>query len=199
MADKVVETLRETNRFRNKRLANRIEKERNRKVFGGKEYQEMVSNQNKAYKLFLRLIDKDSRERLKALDDTIESIATQIHKESGWWMTQEGFMFRDNFQNMDDPEFRSFDTYRIYRGENGYSVTPEKPYNHYYATLHAEEERFYKKYEEKLRILHEALTEKERIMAGEYTVEDEANLPLCKEITAYLGYTPEKLQKKGKK
>ena len=193
MESDLVKRLRDTNNLSNSMLARSIEKTDS--YYSRKD----IKNRKKAYKLFLKLIDPKTSERLTELDTEIDLITDVIYDETGWWRTSDGFMYEDNFKNMHDPEFRSFDTFRVYRNEDGYYINTGEPYNSYFAYIQDKEYRFFEKYKSSLGALHEALTEKEQIMYGKYQVQDKSNKELCAQIALYLGYKKEEKDNKKNK
>ena len=195
MESKIVEKLRETKTLSNKILAYNIEKVNHSFVYGRKQARQSFKNDDRAYQLFLGLIDPESSERLRKYDEIIKQLEEKIHRESGWWRTSTGLMYQDNFQNMHDPEFRTFDTYTIHRNDFGYYVSSEKPFNSYFAMIRSKEIEFFERYEEVLKELHTALSIKESIMSGNYFVQDPKNEELCREISIYLGYKVKDLGK----
>ncbi len=200
MSSNIVEELRKYKSIKAKLLANSIDKRQKSNTFRiPKDVYIENKNRLNAYKLFLKLLCETDKEKLLKLDDTINSISSYISESSGWWMTdRDGFMYEDNYQNMSDPEFRTFDTYRIYRNEDGYYVSQKEPFNSYFAKIKSDEIAFYNKYKDKLEILHNALSTKENIMFGNYELKSENDRNLTEEITKYLGYEKKEKVKKYK-
>jgi len=200
MESRIVEELRKTRSISNRLLANRIDKRQKSNTFRiPKDAYIEIKNSEKAYKLFLKLLTQEDRKKIMELDKIIDSIEVYISEKSGWWMTgRTGFMFEDNFVNMHDHEFRSFDTYRIYRNEDGFYVSNEEPFNSYFASIREREIAFYEKYKDKLEILHNALSSREEMFLGNYHLQDEDDRALAEEIVKFLGYKKEEKVKKYK-
>ena len=155
-------------------------------------------NKHKAYSLLLKLVDKETRKHIRELDKQILALEKKIHKETGWFMTSEGhFRLYDNFQNMHDPEFRTFDTFTVYRGTHGYSITSQKPYNWYFDYLRRTEFEFIQKHEEELKLMAHLLLEKENILIhGSSHLVNPEDYSLCQQICQYLGYTSQEQAKR---
>ena len=197
----IVEKLRETKSLRNKLLAAAIERRQQSNTFRIPQDIEIErKNEQKAYSLLKRLVTPDVKEQLIELDETIEGIKSDIYETTGWWMTgRTGFMYEDNFQNMHDHEFRSWDTYRLYRDEEGYYVSEKQPFNSYFASLKMKEHEFLEEHKEELKVLHKTLSTKEELLGGNIPLKDEKNRELIQEIVDYLGYKKEEKQKEKTK
>lgn len=197
MESNIVQELKNTGNIRNLWLAESIRKRQESMTISYREALIDIKNEEKAYKLFVKLLSNDSKEELTMLDIVIDHVKGMIYDESGWWMTgRDGFRYEDNHINMRDPEFRTWDTYRIYRGEDGFYVPTDEPFNPYFAKIREKEQRFFDRYEEDLELLHSVLTTKENFMSGDYELKDEKNRVLASEISKFLGY---KIEGKGKK
>ena len=177
--------------IKEKLLARRLKKQGELTKYGHREFKYMNKTDDKLYATFLRLVDDSTKERLIYLDTAIEKIETTIYKKSGWWRTSDGFTLEDNFTNMHDPEFRSWDTYTIYRTEDGYTVRTDKPFNGYFEYIRRKEIEFFNKFKDLLQQLHLLLKEKEMIMRGSYKLKDESNRELTTNISILLGYKKE--------
>lgn len=197
MKSNIVEELRKTKNPFNLFLARSIEKRENSTSFRvPQDIWINAKNEDKAYSLFKRLIVKDSKDRLEELDNTISSVSHDIREKTGWWRTgNSGFRYEDNYINMSDPEFRSFDTYQIYRNENGYYTSSEEPFNSYFARIKMTEEKFLEKNYDKLQLIHEALSEKENMLAGDIPLQNEKNRQLVNEILVFLRYRSNEKEK----
>ena len=197
MESKIVEELRKTYNPFNRILATSIERRANSNIFRiPKDVYIEELNRRKAYSLLKRMVTKDTKVKLDSLDYTIDSISDDIQDRTGWWRTgRDGFRLEDNFQNMHDPEFRSFDTFRIYRNEDGYYVEGGEPFNSYFAYIQDTEYRFLEANRDQLSAIHDALSEKENTLVETIPLKDEANRSLTVEIIKYLGYSKEKKAK----
>ena len=201
MESKIVEELRKTCNPFNRILAASIERRANSNTFRIPidAYIEKA-NEEKAYSLLKRMVTKDTKIKLDSLDYTIDSISSDIEDRTSWWRTgRDGFMLEDNFQNMGDHEFRFFDTFRIYRNEDGYYVGGGEPFNSYFAYIQDNEYRFLEENREQLSVLHDTLCEKENTLVDSIPLKDEANRSLTVEIIKYLGYSKEKRPKEKTK
>ncbi len=177
--------------IRGKLLARRVDKESKWVEIGKKQFKHKDKTEEKLYNTFLRLVDEETRKRLITLDEGIKKIETTIYEQSGWYRTSSGFRFEDNFQNMQDYEFRTWDTYSIDRSEEGYHIREEKPFNSYFANIQEREMGFLNKYKDLLNQLHVLLTEKEKIMRGNFILKDDSNRELALNISNFLGFIPE--------
>lgn len=201
MESRIVEELRKTYNPFNRILAASIERRANSNIFRiPKDIYIDSANEEKAYTLLKRMVTKDTKTKLDSLDHTIDSISDDIYDRTGWWRTdRDGFMLEDNFQNMHDHEFRSFDTFRICRNEDGYYVEGGEPFNSYFAYIQDTEYRFLESNREQLSVLHDTLCEKENTLVDSIPLKDEANRSLTVEIIKYLGYSKEKRPKEKTK
>lgn len=198
MSNNIVKELRKTDNRKNEKLAMKIEWFKNKRSFNpGKDGKVIIGINKKLYSLFFKLMIPECEKELIELDRLIYSISEKIEKSSGWYMDErDGFKYHDNYQNTHDPEFRTFDTYRILRNEEGYYVNNEIPYNQYFENLRIREESFFATYEEDLQILHELLTRKENIIAYDFILKEEKNRKLAIAIADYLGYIDNQKKKK---
>lgn len=181
--DKLIYKLKETNKFKNKRLANSISKIHNSNTFSiTKEGKKMEKNNKNAYKLLLRMFPKDIKEKILGLDKCIEAVADYLNRRTGWVFIGDKIVYRDNFHNMHDPEFRSFDTYEIPRNDSGFYLDDSEGKPLY---IRNEEKKFYLKYKSELDALHGFITEKtDLIKEAIFTSSDPE---LANEIAIYLG------------
>ena len=120
--EKLIEQLNDTKKIKNIRLAKSISKIHNGYIFGTKEGKNMEKNTKKANKLLIKMLPEEVRNRIAVIDQGMSAIIDYIERHTGWYYTKSGFYYRDNFHNMQDYEFRSFDTYEVKRGENGFYV-----------------------------------------------------------------------------
>lgn len=190
MGNNIVEELRKTRALKNKILARKIEKTET--------INDEKDNKKRAYSLFLKLVTQQCKKELHELDTIIHFVSSIIEKSSGWIITNNfEFVLYDDFKNIFDEEFITFDTYRIYRSPEGYHTDTCEPYNAYTKYIREKENAFLKKYETNLNILHEALTKKDKIMSDQFILKDKSNMELACAISHFLGY--ENKQEKKKK
>ena len=190
--NRLVEKLRETKDLRNIMFAKRIEKSMGRSISTSETRCYDRKLRNRAYQLFLRLLDPEVRKKLMEIDGNISTLSTTIMSRSGWWRSGKDFILQDNFQNMHDPEFRSFDTYMVVRTPFGYEPSSSTtPYNSYFAGIRSQEEEFVKRNKTELEALHKAYTQKETIMGGSYLLRNDGDYELAQEICRFLGYSRE--------
>lgn len=200
MENNIVEELRKTNSFSNRMLAKNIEKVSNSTTWSLRREGRISDNNNKkAYDLFLKLVTPECKKTLEELDTAINSIVTNIEKKTGWFMSpvDNSFSCYDNFENDNDYEFRSRNSYHLRRTEQGYDIHEKEPYNEYFEGIKKVELEFLKKHEEELKLLHEALSKKESIMLNDFVLKDNNNLNLACEISKFLGFK-DKSQKVNK-
>ena len=191
--ERLVYKLKETNKFSNKRLANSISRIDNSRTFSSKEGKIMYNNEKKAYKILLKMFPKEIREGIEGLDICIDAIIDYIGRRSGWMYSDDGFYCYDNFQNMQDPEFRSFDTYRIPRNENGFYLDED---NHKPKYIRDKERTFYYIYKDKLDSLHQFIKEKESLIRQSICITEDPNL--ANYLAIFLGYVEEDSYRKIK-
>lgn len=192
--------LKRTNKYANRRIADMIITREKSVTYGPAERKLDNKITSKLNQVFVKLLDDESRLRLQEIDIALNQIAEQISRESGW-ILYNGYHWekRDNFQNMNDSEFKSFDTYRVrYDDKQGYTIYDEEPYNGYFSQLQSTEQSFMTKYRDQLQRLHELIQTKKKFMFGDYTLKDEANRDLADEICSYLGYNESDESKKVK-
>lgn len=175
----------QTNSFSNKVLANLILEQSKELTCDAKYFKRMEKIRKRCYRLFLKSIDSQTAHKLIFLDTQLEKLIDEIEQKSGWFIYDDRAELRDNFTNQNDPEFATHDTYTVTRFEDGFHVTTEdKP-----QYILSEEQKFFKTYEKELSLIHEAFSEKERIMRGDYTIASnsiDAELLSC--LVEYLGY-----------
>lgn len=181
-----------------KLLSKKLKIMESRSEYSMKEALQDIKVDKKFYKLFLNLVDKDTKKKLIEIDSIIESIEKKIKKESGWYMIGvnnggEVYWYEDNFRNQHDPEFATKDIYCLYRREDGFEPGTNESSDYYFKSIREEEIRFANRYADELKLLHEKLLEKENIMYGNYVVKEE-NKDLADSIAKYFGY--EKSEKK---
>ena len=193
MNSNVVQELKETKSIRNKLLASSIERRQKSNTLRIPEDVKIErKNEERAYSLIKKLVTKDIKEELVELDTIVEEYTNRIYEATGWWMIgREGFMYQDNFQNMQDPEFKSFDTYRIYRNEEGFYVSDKESFNSYFEGIKRKEQDFLEKNQEELLVIHEALTSKEQLLSSFIPLKNEEKRDLVNELINYLGYKSE--------
>ena len=186
----LVLTLNKTNKYANRRIADMIVARDESHMYGPVERKLDRKIDKKLNKLFVKLLDDTSRRRLQQIDNTFNEIVERISKESGWTLYYDyRWEKMDNFQNMHDPEFRTWDTYTVrYDEKLGYVENTEKPFNGYFVHLQSIESSFILKYHEQLELLHETIKAKRDFMSGIYTLRDEGNRKLAEEICSYMGY-----------
>ena len=183
--ERLIYKLKETNKFSNKRLARNISILNNSRTFSvNKEGKIMYKSEKKAYRILLRMFPKDIKERIEGLDTSIQAIIDYIERRSGWIYTNKGFIYEDNFKNMHDPEFRSFDTYTIPRNEEGFYLKEDSCNPEY---IQSKEKLFYLKYRDKLASLHTFIKEKEYLIKQSIFATEDPEL--ANYLAIYLGYT----------
>lgn len=189
--ERLIYKLKTTDKIANKRLAKNISIVDNSNTFSvNKEGKRMYKNEKKAYKVLLKMFPKELRERIKWLDVSINAVIDYIERRSGWMYITDEFMYRDNFQNMHDPEFRSFDTYRVRRNEDGFYVDENNSGPNY---IKDKERIFYRKYSSKLNALHSFIEEKKRLIQQSIYATEDPNLAYY--LAIYLGYIEDDTRK----
>ena len=144
---------------------------------------------NAIYSLFLTLIDRKSRYRLRIIDLRIKVITNFIKNRTNWDISRcEGTLY-DNVVKAKDPEFNSCSVHRVIRDRltSGYESVR---YNDSKAHL------FVTNYKYELDYLHDLYCLKESIMCGEYSVINSSQTELCHVLCDYLGYIKEVVPRK---
>lgn len=134
----------------------------------------------KAYDLFLRLVDPVSAKKLRELDNKIYSISSGISKKTGWSMKDEHFVLLEH----EDTPF-------VIHCYDGYESTSNDENR-------VIEEQFIRSNQSDLMKLHQAYFTKEAILGGGYTVKDENASGLARELTRFLGISKETITQKIK-
>lgn len=188
---KLANSLKENNNIGNKILGTQIEKRNEKATFDiAKDGKKAEQIKNKTYKLFLKLIDKESSSRLIEIDNVSSRIVKELEDKSGWYITDTGAFYESNFTNQGDPEFKSHDTYRVPRDKEEGFYLPElgEGASQYEHNSRRHEETFYSKYIVQLNAIHELWAEKEKIMGGNYNLSSTDNYELASMLAEYLGY-----------
>jgi len=152
--------------------------------------------EKKVYKLFLKLVTPDVAEKLVAIDTLTDSMISKVEDRTGWSITEDLAFKEDNFKNVQDPEFRSWDTYRVYRNKtSGFYVSASKTNDVYEENIRFVEKLFFKENEATLAKIHELWAEKENIMSGNYTLKNPTpeNEEMAQLIAIYLNYQPSRV------
>lgn len=149
------------------------------------------------------MITPEYVERLESLDNELVLEVEDLSEKTGWTIGYQGAYYYDNFQNMEDPEFRSFDTYLVPRDpDSGYYVKTDEPINEHMRSIREGETSFYLSNQERLDSIHNLLVQKRGILTGEYelAVDSEENRVLSGLIADYVNMdkVPEKNVTLGK-
>lgn len=151
---------------------------------------------NYLFNLLLRCMDKKSAEKLETLTCRQGRITSSLCRKTGWTVNDDGAIKRDNFRNMNDPEFREWDTYRLKRDETGYHpADPDRYYKEFFY-----EQTFAESYQKELQELNEIVIAKRELLNGEYELSDTSispRLPLL--LIKELGYRLGNSNNKGAK
>ena len=135
---------------------------------------------DKAYDLFLRLVDPESAKKLRELDNKIYSISSGISKKTGWSMRDEHFVLL----GVEDKPF-------VIHCYDGFESTSK-------GETRLIEEQFIKGNLNDLTKLHQAYFTKGAILDGGYTVKDESTSDRARELTRFLGVSKETITQKIK-
>lgn len=180
--EKLVDSLKESG---NVRFAKKVEEHYARNYCDSATAKEYYSLLDIGYKLFLSLIDNESSAKLRKLDKKISELTKKIEKGNGWNVSRTGAVMYDNFRNMHDPEFRSYDTHLVGRKENGYVPTP---CDYGACRDDCDSISFVKKYQSDLDELHNLYSQKERIMYGSFSLKNPEDYILALNLSAFLGF-----------
>ena len=144
----------------------------------------------KAKKVLYSLFDEESLALLKEYNKYIRKQVKNIVTEGPWGYSDiDGdFVYYDNFQNMHDHEFRTFDTYRVIRTKEGYEPYDKKPFNYYFQRLLERELVFLQDHSEELYGLHTVLTLKEEFFDGNFRLKDENDRELAMKLINFLDF-----------
>lgn len=176
-----------TNKANNKRLAKSILRIHESRVFDSKrDGKRLDNNHKKAYRLLLNIIPKEIKDKILELDMHINAIIDLVRRTTGWIYTSRGFVYRDNFHNMQDYEFRSFDTYEVKRGENGFYVE-ENEFKE--KRILDREKIFFKMSEDMLEVLHSHIVKKEMLIRNCVVLAEDQEL--AESLIIFLGYQEE--------
>lgn len=149
-----------SNRALGKALFNLSKKE----SFSPKYWKERRTILNKCYKLFLNSISPDDVRKITLFDSKLKELINKVEEKSGWRIYPNEAILETNFRNQESLEDADNDTFKLERKEDGYHVPTHDFKNQYYRYVEEKEEEFLKKYEEELSLIHNAFTEKEKIM-----------------------------------
>lgn len=163
----------------------------NSRTYGLKEMKLANILDSRLYSIFLKSIDKESAKRLKAIDALIYETIVNIVGDTNWTIDINGAEMVDNYQNWDDPEFRSCDIHRIKRDDCGFYV--EEASNTYDENINRVSNAFLNTNSKFFEDLHRLYLEKESIMCGNYSLrEGLGDFDLPRLISGRLGYYQEK-------
>ena len=190
--EKLIEQLNGTKKIKNIRLAKSISKIHNGYIFGTKEGKSMEKNTKKANKLLIKMLPEEVRNRIAGIDQGMNAIIDYIERHTGWHYTKSGFYYRDNFHNMDDPEFRSFDTYCIPRDESGFHLDHTDKNKQLY--IMTKEKAFYIVYSDMLRVLDDYIKEKDALISKSIPLTSDPEL--AQSLAIFLGYEEETPEEK---
>lgn len=189
----LIQKLKSTKNIKNIRLASSISKIENGYTFGAKEARKKEKNNKKLYKLLLKMYPKEVRERLEEIDKCMFAIIDFIERRTGWRYTSKGFIYMDNFQNMEDDEFRTFNTYRIPRDEKGFYLNHDEQDEY----IKVKERTFFILYENMLEVLHGYIKEKEKLIKESVSLTKDPEL--AESLVIFLGYKEEEKSSKKTK
>lgn len=183
---KLAQLLIDTKSFSKVMLAHRILEVYGKNSFNVRtDGRKMDKIRKRCYKIFLSSIDSETAQKLCFLDSQLEKLVDEVEEKSGWFIFDDRAELETNFINQHDPEFATHDTFTVRRYEDGFHVFEEDRTGYNLA----EEKKFYDTYEKELDLIHTTLSEKERIMRGDYTViGDNVDAELVSAISGYLGY-----------
>lgn len=193
MDSKVTELVEILNKSLNpfdKQLAKDIVKDKTRSSFDPSKDLDRGDRINaRLYKKFKKMITPEYVERLQSLDDELVLEVEDLSQRTGWTIGYQGAHYYDNFQNMEDPEFRSFDSYLVPRNpESGYYVKTDEPINDHMRGIREVETKFYLENQDSLESIHSLLVQKRSILSGEYelAVDSEENRVLAGLLADYV-------------
>ena len=142
---------------------------------------------NKMYKLFLRLIDKDSSKELIKIDMLLSKAIKEFESRTGWFINHEKVYLCSTFKN-DNDEIIYFEDFKVPRTHEKGFYLPD--ISESIDKRHREgEEQFYYQNFDKLGYIHELMAAKERILYGDYKPLKEEYVETIATITNYLGYS----------
>ena len=197
--EKLIDDLVETGKRSNIRLAKRIAKRHYSNIFcPRKDVPKMRKTDELATKALYGLLDEPTLKTLITYDVIIENLIQKIMSKTDWdyYPYCQEFRLYDNFQNMGDPEFRSFDTYRVYRTEDGFTHSTKDPYNGYFQSRQDREKRFVKSNKSDLKDLHHTYCLKEKLLKGNIKLKDDNTRDLAMELIYFLHLIEEPKEEK---
>ena len=197
--EKLIEDLIKTKKRNNIELAKRISKRHYSNTFSPKrDVPKMIKTDKLAKNVLCSLLDEESLKTLVVYDTLIESIIQKITSKTGWdyYQYQESFILYDNFKNMDDHEFRSFDKYRVHRTNKGFTHSTTDPYNGYLKHIQEMEKDFVRENRKDLFELNHLLILREELLNGNFKVKDEQKKDLAMELIYFLNLVKEAQEEK---
>ena len=138
-------------------------------------------------------VDEDAKKLLE-LDSLTSHLVEKAEDRTGWSIHEWGAFRETNFQNIEDFEFASWETYRVYRSKDmGFYVSASIPTDTYEKNIRSYEQGFYNENKEVLAKIHELFSAKEQIMGGNYTLKNPTpeNENMARMIAVYLDFQPE--------
>lgn len=154
-----------------------------------KQIKEEKQAKNKMYKLFLKLIDKDSAKKLMQIDLELSKAIQEFENRTGWTVQDHGVYLRNDFST-EEIDYNSSDVFCIRRNsEYGFYLPPEDSDVSYSEDRkRCGEKEFYFQNVESLYNLHCLFSAKEEILNGNYILTSyPVNIELLNMITDYLG------------
>ena len=197
MSNELIKKLKQTRKIGNIILAGRIAKI-TYPIQSEKDFEKDHQNREKAYELFLKLIDDHSRKNLIDLDYLIRKLTQSIENQSGWWDTDVGFMYMDRCHSSAQRDLSAINTYVVVRTNHGYEPSSRSFSTGELSLISSREERFCEYFEEPLKEIHELYCKKDEILDGSYTLKDPSSEELAISIAQYLKSSNRKFQEEKK-
>ena len=152
---------------------------------------------NKLYKLFLKSIDQESRERIMSLDNTINRIAERNLVNGGWHITDKGIFSELSkpiaVRDAEGNEITAY-TFEMPRTDEGYTTQDYLIDTLDLQVIRHSEERFLKDHAEELEEILRAFDAKKEILDnGEYNVVSPEYQEILTAIENFFGYNQPKV------
>ena len=144
----------------------------------------------KMYKLFLKLIDKDSAKKLMQIDLELSKAIREFEKRTGWTVKEHGVYLRYDLSS-EENDYNSNSFFCIRRNNEYGFYLPQKQEKMSYSEQRKRcgEEEFFMQNYETLSHINDLFTQKENIVNGNYSFSDyEIDNSLIILITNYLGF-----------
>ena len=198
MSSELSDNLRNTSSLSNLLLARSIDQIEGRyPICDSKDFEKDEKNRRKAYQLFLKLIDKESSASLKRIDIDVEDLCDFITSESGWWYTENGFMYVDSFHTVHVPDIRVFPVSLVVRKKDGFVPSSQGIEDIQNSLIASREIHFAEYFQKELEMVHGLLCDKEEVVRN-CSCKNPKDQKLVRSIIRYLDLTNKRFEEEKK-